>query len=199
MIFGAVEGLVDEAVLTRLIEHVHLRAGPVYGKRGKPRLRQRLAGYNQAARHGVWVVLVDLDQEFRCAPELVAQWLASPGSNLHLRVAVRESEAWLLADGDRIADFLRVARSRVPTDPESQSDPKATMVNLARRSRRREIREEMVPRPASGRAVGPAYTARLIQFVLDRKCGWQPDVAARRSDSLHRCLMRLREIAAQSP
>jgi hypothetical protein len=36
------------------------------------------------------------------------------------------------------------------------------VVELARYSRRRDIREDMVPRPGSGRSVGAAYTSRLI-------------------------------------
>jgi hypothetical protein len=104
---------------------------------------------------------------------------------------VREVEAWLLADADRIAEFLRVAGSRVPRDPEALVDPKAAMVGLARASRRRDIREDMVPRQESGRPVGPAYASRLIEFASSF---WRPDVAARQSDSLRRALDSLRRL-----
>lgn len=50
MISGAVEGLVDEVVLRRLVERAGGVLSPVYGKSGKSRLRQGIAGYNQAAR-----------------------------------------------------------------------------------------------------------------------------------------------------
>lgn len=49
-ISAAVEGLVDEAVARRLIIHAGARPGPVYGRQGKPFLRQKIAGYNNAAR-----------------------------------------------------------------------------------------------------------------------------------------------------
>jgi hypothetical protein len=65
------------------------------------------------------------------------------------------------------------------------------MVELARHSHRRGIREDMVPRPGSGRKVGPAYTAQLIDFARDSNNGWRPDVAAKASDSLNRCLQCL--------
>src|SRR5688500_2451144 len=104
---------------------------------------------------------------------------------------VREVEAWLLADQDHLAAFLGVARSRVPANPEGLADPKRAMVDLARRSRRRDIQEDMVPRPNSGRIVGPGYTARMIEFITDRQGGWRPDVAAGSSDSLRRCLNHL--------
>ena len=45
---------------------------------------------------------------------------------------MRAVEAWLLADTERIAAFLRIARVKVPGDPETLDNPKATMVALAR-------------------------------------------------------------------
>jgi hypothetical protein len=197
-VFGAVEGLVDEAVLRRLLDDFHLQPAPVYGKQGKGYLRREIAAFNYAARQDDWVVLVDLNQEAPCAPALKAGWLAQPAPRMWLCVVVREVEAWLLADRERLAGCLGVSLSQVPARPDEEPDPKQTMVNLARRSRRRAVREDMVPRPASGRAVGPAYTSRLIEFAADRSGGWRPDVAAKRSPSLRRCLVRLRRIAAQS-
>lgn len=107
---------------------------------------------------------------------------------------MRQIEAWLFADRERLARFLSVASSRIPQDPESLDNPKQTMVNLARQSRRRQIIEDMVPRPNSGRNVGPAYTSRLIEFVQDATNGWNPGVASRLSDSLNRCLRCLHQL-----
>ena len=163
-ITAAVEGNVDEAVVRRLIEHVGGTPGPVYGRNGKDHLRQRIANYNQAARLSPWVVLVDLDHDAECAPPLRSAWLPALSPYMCLRVAVRQVEAWLLADRERLAKFLSVSTSRIPHNPESVEHPKNTLVEIARYSRRRDIREDMVPRPGSGRAVGPAYTARLIEF-----------------------------------
>lgn len=188
VISGAVEGIVDEAVLQRLITHVGAGIGPIHGKNGKQFLRQRLPGYNQAAQFSPWLVLVDLDQENDCAPPLRDDWLPSPAPNMCFRVAVREVESWLLADQERLAAFLGISASRIPDDPDRDLNPKRTMVELAGRSRRREIRRDMTPRPGSGREVGPAYASRLIEFVLHRGVGWRPEVAARSSDSLRRCL-----------
>jgi hypothetical protein len=66
------------------------------------------------------------------------------------------------------------------------------MVVLAAQSRRHDIREDMLPRPGSGRAIGPAYTSRMIEFIQSY---WRPDVATFSSDSLRRCLTRLGEMA----
>ena len=197
-IYGAVEGAVDEAILRRLVMHVGAVPGPVFGKNGKRDLRQRLPGYNRAAALAPWLVLVDLNADASCAPPLKANWLPTPASLMCFRVAVRESEAWLFADRERIAGFLRVARNKVPQDPEALADPKLEMVNLAARSRAREIREDMVPRPGSGRSVGPAHTSRLIEFASDAANGWRPQIGAQVSESLSRCITRLRALTGRA-
>lgn len=184
----------DEAVVRRLIRHVGAEPGPIYGKNGKAHLRRQVNGYNAAARWAPWIVLVDLNHDADCAPLLRDEWLPSPASQMCFRVAVRVVEAWLLADHQQIARFLGVSAKQIPPNPEEVADPKGLMVELARRSRRRDIREDMVPRPGSGRRVGPAYTARLIEFVEDTKTGWRPDVAATSANSLRRCIECLRRL-----
>ena len=198
VITGAVEGDLDEAVVRRLVEHVGARPGPVHGRNGKIHLRQRLRGYNQAAHLSPWVVLLDLNHDAECAPPLQLSWLPNPAPYMCFRVAVREVEAWLLSDRDHLARFISIPVAQVPLNPEAVDDPKHTMVELARISRRREIREDMVPRPGSGRMVGPAYTSRLVEFVLGGATGWRPEVAARSSDSLDRCLRCLRRLVKGS-
>ncbi len=194
VVSGAVEGIVDEAVLRRLVQHVHGTLGAVYGKNGKAPLRQRLTGYNQAARFSPWVILVDLDHEANCAPPFRAAWLPNPAPHMCFRIAVREVEAWLMADWERLSTFLSVAASHMPREPEAEHDPKRTMVEIAKKSHRRDIREDMVPRPRSRRVVGPAYASRLIEFASHPARGWRPDIAAKRSDSLRRCLACLRKL-----
>ncbi len=188
---AAVEGPVDEAVVKRLIVHVGGAPGPVYGKQGKAALRDRVRDYNVAARRALWVILVDLDGEEECAPTLRRTWIPEAAPHLCFRIAVRAVEAWLLADGERLATFLGIPSARVPTQPEALRDPKQALVGLARASKRREIRADMFPRPGSGRRVGPAYTSRVIEFI---ESAWRPKVAAGQADSLRRaiaCLERM--------
>ena len=197
VISSAVEGIVDEAVVKRLIVETGGDPGPVYGKNGKPHLKKHISGYNQAARRIPWMVLLDLNHEFDCAPSLKSAWLQKPSSLMCFRVAVREVEAWLLADRQRFSSFFQIPLSIVPTDPESIDNPKKCIVNLAGRSRSRAIRDDMLPRLGSGRSIGPGYPSRLIEFAIDGRRGWRPQHAARSSDSLKRCLNRLRELAAR--
>jgi len=142
------------------------------------------------------MVLVDLDRDAECAPPLCEEWVPDPAPYLCFRVAVREVEAWLMADAVSLSSFLSVARSRIPVDPEQLFDPKTEMVNLARRSRRREIREDMVPRDQSGRSVGPAYVSRLIEYV---QTFWRPNVAIERAQSLRRAVACLRQVIEKVP
>ena len=190
--FGVpVEGNLDEAVLRRLVEDEGAVLHRLYGREGKPRLKQRLTDYNQSARQRPWVVIMDLDQDFDCAPPLKDECLPDPARYMCFRIAVRAIETWLLADKQSIAQFLGVATSRIPSSPETLVDPKRIMIELAQHSRRREIREDMPPRPGSGRKIGSLYNSQLTSFVQSR---WNPEVAAGKSDSLRRCRERIHEL-----
>ncbi len=187
-ISAAVEGIVDEAVVRVLASRAGLNVTAVYGKNGKAHLRSKLLAYNHAARYAPWIVLIDLDDDAECAPPFKRQLLPKPAQQMCFRVAVREVESWLLADRERAASFFAVSRSRIPAQPEAESNPKQAMISIARQSRRRAIREDMVPREGSGRNVGPAYASRLIEFVTDFRRGWRCYVAAEGAESLKRCL-----------
>jgi hypothetical protein len=194
-ISAAVEGIVDEAVVRRLIACAGGHPGPVYGKNGKAALRLRITGYNNAAMHAPWIVLVDLNTDADCAPPLRHDWLPTSARQLCFRIAVRQVEAWLMADAETLAGYLGVGRHTIPSDPEALPNAKAEMVNLARRSRRSAIRQDMVPRTGSGRPVGPAYASRLIEYA---ETYWRPEVAARYADSLRRAIDCLRRLVEQA-
>lgn len=189
---AAVEGTVDEAVARKLIQHVGAVPGDVYGRKGKAHLKQRISGYIRAASFTPWLVLVDLDRDHDCAPLLKSAWIGGPApAGFCFRVAVREMEAWLLADAEAIASFLGVRPSLIPTNPETLDDPKAALVSIAAKSRRREILEAIVPHTPGGRAVGPAYSSRMIEYTLKH---WRPEIASRRADSLRRTVENLRRL-----
>lgn len=147
-------------------------------------------GFNAAAEFQPWIVLVDLNGEFECAPALVKFWLPRPAKHMRLRVAVRSIEAWLMADLENLATFMGVSRDSIPSRPDSIQDPKLKLVSLARRSRFKDIRFDLVPSAESRRIVGPAYSSRLTKFVLER---WDPQNAKRRSPSLRATADRLAE------
>jgi hypothetical protein len=189
---GAVEGPVDEVVLRRVLDQVGVGLYPVHIANGKPGLLHRLAGFNHAAQAMPWVVLVDLDRDAQCAPPARLKWLPEPAPLMCFRVVVRAVEAWLLADRESAADYLGVLPTRIPLDPEGLDNPKLALVAIARRSARREIREGLVPRPESGRQVGPTYTSHMIYYA---QSAWRPEVAEQAADSLRRFRLRLTELS----
>jgi hypothetical protein len=187
---AATEGVTDAAVARRLISEVGTAPEVVQGLQGKDNLLARLPGFNQAAKLSPWLVLVDLDQD-ECAPALLRRWLSEPARLMCFRVVVRSVEAWLLADREGMAGFLEVAVSRIPRTPDELRNPKQDLINLARHSKRREIRSGIVPEPKTRRSTGKAYSLQLTDFVKDF---WRPEIAARTSYSLRRCRERLREL-----
>lgn len=192
----ATEGYLDLAVIRRLLQLAGLRMGDVlWGEgrhTGKGGLSLRLGSYRAAAEAGQpFFVLRDLDNDAPCAPALLRELKAETGGLFCLRIAVREAEAWLIADRENLARYLRLRPSALPDDPEAVADPKATLAAAARRSRSRAIREGFVGRPGSGRPEGPDYAEHIERFT---RLHWQPEVAAERSDSLLRTLLRLAEL-----
>lgn len=180
-------------IATRLLALVQLELGNVYGLHGKGWLDRNITRYNAAARHARWFGMRDLDNDAPCASDLVRSLLPHRAAGFCFRVPVRAGEAWLLADSERIARFLRVSPALVPRQPDLLGDPKQNMVNLARRSRSRDIAADMVPAPRTTGRVGPGYTARIIEFTLSH---WRPRTAARTSPSLTRCIAALERWAA---
>ncbi len=191
---GVVEGLIDEAVLRRIAGYIGASTGVVYGKIGKDYIKKRINGYNKAAMATSWVVLVDLNHEAECAPILKRSWLPNPAPCMCFRVAVREIESWLMADRERLAAFFSIPVSRIPEKPEDVDDPKKMMVDLAAKSRRKDIQSDIVPRSGSGRSMGPAYNARLIEYASDPNAGWRPAIAAKYSGSLDSCIQGLKKV-----
>lgn len=181
----AVEGDIDAAVARRVITEAGLSIGPIYGRRGKGHLDNSLRGYNSAAHHACWLVLRDLDRDAVCAPELVRLLLPEPSAYMCLRIAVRQIEAWLLADRVKVADLFQLPLDVVPRDPDTLEDAKVAIVQLARRSRSRRLREEIVPEAHTSAKVGVGYSGRMIDFATSL---WRPRLAALSSPSLASCL-----------
>lgn len=141
--------------------------------------------WNEAGKHSSLIGLADVEQA-ECAPELLRSVLPQKSSDFHLRLAVRMLESWLLADRVRLAAFLKVPVAAVPTQPDTLKHPKLELVNIARRSTRKSIREAMVP-DDSGAVVGPNYVATVSEFITGH---WQSETARGASPSLHRACAR---------
>jgi hypothetical protein len=187
----AVEGFVDEVVVRSVLQWVNIQPVLVRSHGGKTTLLRQIPKYNQAANFANWLVVVDLDNE-DCAPGYRKQLLPQPSEGMLLRIPVREVEAWLLADAEHLAAYFNISASIFPDRPDNENDPKQTLMNLARRSRKTDLREDIVPRQNSGAKIGPGYPARIQEFVQHTKHPWRPEVAMQNSDSLRRCIDALK-------
>jgi hypothetical protein len=162
--------------------------GVPYNAGGFGWIKQRIGGFNKAAKGMPYFVLTDLDTS-ECPPVLIREWLVAPRHpNLMFRVAVREVEAWLLGCRESFAAFLGVPENRIPASVDEIWDAKMLVVNLARRSRKRSIRLDIVPQEGSTAKVGPNYNGRLISYVEGQ---WDPAVAKECSLSLKKAMKAL--------
>jgi hypothetical protein len=147
-------------------------------------IKKRINDFNKAARSMPFLVLTDLDQN-ECAPGLVKEWLTQPcHPNLIFRVAVRETEAWLMADREAFSLFLGISTRLIPQDiDQSVIDPKRLLFDLARKSVKKRIKDAILPRPKSFARVGPDYNGTLSEFLFKQ---WRLNRAVCHSDSLNR-------------
>lgn len=185
----AVEDRLSESVLRRVLDYVDrgYHIGTVYGRRGSGYLRKTISGWNSGAKWVPFLVLTDLD-DIICPRYLIESWLGNKlHPNLMLRIAVREVESWLLADGKNLSSYLSVGARLMPDDPDSLPDPKRVLINLAARSRSSGIRSLLVPKQGSTATQGRDHNSLSI-FVNGT---WDIDLARQKSPSLQRALEKL--------
>lgn len=176
----AVEDQIGEAVLLRLMRR-RFAIQSCFRKGGYGYLKKTVRGWNAAAASVPFVMLTDLDNH-PCATSLKTSWLPEPcHPNLIFRVAVREVEAWLFADHQNMATFLKVNVKHFPFQPDAEPDPKKTLIRLAGFSTSRDVRADLIPVKGSTATQGRGHNTRLVSFVEEY---WDPQRAAKRSLSL---------------
>jgi hypothetical protein len=193
----AVEDALSESVVRKLIAVIRpdLNISVVLGKRGRGYIQKKARDLNKTARSVPVFILADLDRPIPCPFDLINQWLPPfRAPALLVRIAVMEVESWVMAHREAFATHLGVPLHRIPPDTDAISKPKEFVVGLARMSKRRNIRDDLVPSLGSTSAVGPAFNATLSHFATET---WDPHAASKASSSLRRALDRLR--AFRSP
>jgi hypothetical protein len=194
----AVEDVLSEAVARRIIATVDesVQVAMVIGLKGNAYLRERARHLNRTARSVPVFLLTDLDVPALCPANLRKSWIGDAVQpQLLFRVAVVEVESWVLADREELAAMLQIPDHRIPQWTDAIERPKEFLISLARRSRSRDVREDIVPDDGSTAKVGPAYNARLTSFVATR---WNAIRAAKHSKSLERTLRRVRTSLARA-
>jgi hypothetical protein len=188
-----VEGEVDEAVARRIINECGYESGSCYGKKGFPYIKEKIQAFNKSAVVLCYLTLVDfMDTEFKCPPEVVEKWLPHRNNLMIFRVVVREIESWIMADRENLAKFLQVNIEQIPLKPENEYDPKQKLINIARKSRSKAIRDSLVPKQNSTAQVGRLYNFEMKRFIRDY---WSLENARANSSSLDKCIKRISEIS----
>lgn len=183
----AVEDILSEAVLKEMLKQSHrsFAIGACLNRGGNGYIKKIVPGLNQAAKGMPYLVLTDLDNA-ECPLAIISNWLTAPKHpNLLFRVAVREVEAWLLAHREAFADFLDISVNLIPVNIDAIADPKQTLINLARKSPQKNLREGIVPDPNTTAKIGKDYNAQLIKFVHQ---SWKVESAIANSSSLQRTM-----------
>lgn len=192
----ATEDDLSEAVAVRLVDVAfgHGKVGNRLGRKGNGYLINKLPSLRQMAKREPVLLLTDLD-DANCAPSLVEDWSHGQAfpENFLFRVAVRETEAWLLADRNGMADLLGISSNKIPLDPETLDDPKRFLLNIARGAKR-EVRSELIAAKGSAASQGLGYNRLLSSFVSS---DWQLEEAINSSASLSKAVVRLRELAGR--
>jgi len=149
-------------------------------------IKKNIVAYNNASAYSAYFVLTDLDRK-KCAPGLISEWLNKEKSpNLIFRVAVREVEAWLLADRKNFSLWTGLSEVNIPKNSEQEEDPKALLINLIKKSRKRLLKEDILPAPNA--KLGPNYNGRMIEFVNNH---WDIEKAAENCNSLKKAIVNL--------
>ena len=186
----AVEDALSEAVLKEMLKQSQrpFSVGTCLNRGGYGYIKKIIPGLNHGAKGMPYLVLTDLDNA-ECPLALISSWLSQPKHpNLIFRVAIKEVEAWLLAHREAFAEFLGISVGLIPGDVDEIADPKQLLIDLANRSRKRNLRDAIVPARNSTAKIGKDYNCQLIQFVQQ---SWQVEPAQATSRSLQRAMNAL--------
>ena len=185
----AVEDELSEAISTKILNSFGIEIRIVLREGGNAYLRQKAPELNRSASGMDIFLLTDLDSAENCPLGLINSWIkGTPNPRFFFRVAVMEVESWLMADRTGFANFLSIPIHRIPFPTDDILNPKEYLVSLARSSKKRRLRDELVPKPGAKIPVGYGYNTRLIEFVRDY---WNLEHAAATSPSLKRTLDRI--------
>ena len=87
-----------------------------------------------------------------------------------------------------VKNWRNFQQINVPLPTDSILNPKEILISLARRSKKKRLREALVPAQGATLSVGDEYNIRLIEFVRNH---WDLERAATASPSLKPTLDRL--------
>ena len=192
----ATEDALSEAVGKRLLIDAgyQLEPSPLLRKNGSGYLRSKMDSWYAIATLKPILLITDLDT-YPCPVALRAAWIGhrEPNTNLVFRIAVREIEAWLLADHVALRTLIG-SRGTLPPEPDLLTDPKQFLLRLVAKRASRKIRDDLVANAGAVASQGIGYNSRLSQLVASE---WNPARAEFRSESLRRARSQIAALISQ--
>lgn len=188
-----VEDILSEVLLRKIIDEWpgNLEVNRCFRQGGSGYIRKNLRGFNHGAAVNPFVVLVDLDKT-ECPPSLIKKWITfEVNEGFIFRVAVREIESWIMADKVSFADYISVSADKMPHDVETIEDPKEFLLNLLKVSKKKALKDDMLPRKGSTSKIGPLYNDLLVDFIRNH---WELKRAMKNSTSLEKLVDSLKQL-----
>ena len=162
--------------------------------KGADPFKKKIAAMNNVATNVMPVLMIADADQAACVVAQRNAWVPRYISDrLCMRLAVKEAEAWALADHVGFAKFAELSADLLPARPETEDDPKRSLLALIQKSRRRVLRDEMLPEKGASSPVGLGYNIHMTDFI---KNYWDVDRAAERAPSLARAIPRVASILA---
>jgi len=200
IVYYAVEDELSKAVIERLIHEIlprNIDKVELGARQGcSEKLQKNLKKYINLSNSGKVIMLTDLDN-VECPPSLRKNWLDAARvktqipSEFKFCIAVREVEAWLVADKSNFAAHFCIPNNKIPQNFENTvQDPKKLLLNLLSKSKDKEARQTMARVEKSNLWVGLEYNSRLRNFALNY---WDPQCAKRNNLSLARAIRKIAE------
>ena len=187
----AVEDRLSDAVATKILETFSVKIVKRIGFQGKSDLERKTPELNRAANGITVFMLTDLDSPRDCPPEFIRSWIKDTlNPRFFFRVAVMEVESWIMADRVGFANFLSIPLHRIPSLTDDILNPKEFLLSLARRSKKKTVREALLPARGATLSIGNEYNTLLSEFVRDH---WDLERAASVSPSLKRTVDRIHQ------
>ena len=174
----ATEDILSEAIGLRLLSElpIPVTPNPLLRKDGFGYLRSRMDSWRQLAQRQIVLIITDLDQA-ACPIALRTNWLGTKPlpANLILRIAVRETEAWILADHEAMRNLIG-KKGALPPAPDDLPDD--FVAQTLRQQVRSSPMSEVAPSPKRYKTTNwPQYNAALkargsLTLWLDSDMQW---------------------------
>ena len=202
--YAYVEDRPSLEVAVKLVDHrnarhrrkIHFRDGFPSITHGFGNIKRNCNHYLRMAQSGIYTFcMTDLDNRV-CTSALLRDWFYIPdGQPIELpeqiifRIAVREVEAWVIADLEAWAEYIGISTRYFTSRPDELEDPKKHIFEAIRRKGTHRLRKAMLPHGYA--SIGPEYNHIVCHFIARQ---WHPARAAERSPSLMRALVAMDRI-----